>query len=103
MREQICENKISIRSLKSIEYPSLKAIYSRNEFFKARVAVEIHEDYMIFKHEYIDDIGKTYKPFLSNRKANGYVINIRETMPVGIFSIQLDESNEDELVVYFNK
>ncbi|MFB3057360.1 MAG: hypothetical protein ACE1ZQ_09400 [Ignavibacteriaceae bacterium] len=102
MRTKIDENKISIRKIKSSECPVLHCIYSRNPFFENRVSIEINENYIVFKREYMEDIGKTYKPSRPKNSDIGYTINIRESIAKGMFEINKEESNEDELVVYFN-
>jgi hypothetical protein len=62
--------------------------------------VTITDDYISFKKPTIDYNGKTHKV---TKQVNTYHLTLYEKLPIGVFVFDEEYSNEDELIVYFEK
>ncbi len=72
-----------------------------DKFFDEPVIVEVKFDKIIFTHPTIDYQGPYYNPS-KNEKYNSYVFFvINDYLQEGEFPIDMDESDEDHIVIYF--
>ena len=74
-------------------------IASLHEFFHSRVGYEIFHDKLVFKLYTIDYQGKSISPTHIN--SGWYEIQLVAEIELGKYLIDEDESNEDQLVIYF--
>lgn len=81
------------------ENPNCRIIYSLSDFFNSKVYVENHNTHAIFKKPDIDFNGKSYKP---TKRKSGFMLTVsNNNLPSGQYSIDPEESNEDQIVIYF--
>lgn len=73
-------------------------IHSTHQFFNEPVKINVSDDKIIFEHITIDD-NHYITPY---QKGNGWSIFLQnDYLEKGVYLIDEDESNEDQLVVYF--
>lgn len=77
-----------------------RQIYSSSILFKAgeRYVFKIKETFILISKADFDYIGKTYKATKCKR---GIKFGVSGELPIGRFQIALDESNEDEVKIYY--
>lgn len=71
-----------------------------NHFLSEDFIIKVYDDKIVFKRTGVDWVGKSHKLKLSKRGL--YTSYIAEQIPIGIHYLDLDESDEDQLVFYFN-
>lgn len=77
-------------------------ISSKNEMFNNEdLIIVFTDDYIKFSVPTIDYNGKTHKVYKSNHRAWRLIAIRNREMPVGKFYFDEEESNEDELILYF--
>ena len=93
-----------IRIVKSIskgcEFKDYVRIDSHNLWFGKTFSTHVYWDKIVFKHRGIDYNGK-----VRNIKIHfgTYRIEMCESLPLGTFYFDEEESNEDQIVIYFNQ
>lgn len=82
-----------------------RMISSTDDFFKNEyLKAEVMDDCIIFTVPTLDYKGGMYKTSVKKNAPNGlrYFTIVDERINIGKFEIDEEESNEDEIVVYFN-
>lgn len=75
-------------------------ITSKSNFFDGYLIIKDDGEKLIFRKPSIDYRGKIYKPkYYKNSKV--FITAIVSDMPLGKFDFDVNESCEDELVVYY--
>jgi len=75
-------------------------ISSKSNFFDGYLIIKDDGEKLTFRKPSIDYRGKIYKPkYYKNSKI--FITAIVSEMPLGKFDFDVNESNEDELVVYY--
>lgn len=92
-----------VRIVKSVskgcEFKDYVRIDSHNKWFSKTFSVHIYFDKIVFKKRGIDYNGKVRDIKIH---FGTYRIEIPEDLPLGIFYFDEEESNEDQIVIYFN-
>lgn len=74
-------------------------IHLSNEYFPEReVVIDINSEYLVIRIPSLDD-AKTFKAYHHVKGINRIAIGAE--LPTGKFLIDQEESNEDQLVIYF--
>lgn len=71
----------------------------KREFFKGELKYELTEDRIIFRKPDISYTGHSVRTFFDKYAHRLYLAT--KEIPLGKFLIDEDESNEDQIVVYF--
>jgi hypothetical protein len=76
-------------------------ISSKHSFFEDEFHYMIDEESIIFQRAFLHTTGKRYK--CHKDKSNWFisVLTTRYELPLGKFYFDIDESTEDEIVIYF--
>jgi len=101
------ENKINEHSFVAYKHSGSNInaidIHTKCDFFKDPVIVNIFEDRIQFTKPNID---YNYKLMKFNKRKGIYhtiISHILDKMPAGEYVFDKEESNEDQIVIYFNQ
>ena len=83
------------------ESDSGKRITARSEFFKDDVIIKIENNKILFQKPTIDYRLKTHKFYRDKKGFYHTTKHNVQTLPIGKYYIEEEESNEDCLVFYF--
>jgi len=77
------------------------AISSTNDFLKNKqVKVSFFDDKLIISIPSLDWSGKSYVPCSTGKNCFSFAVN-SDNIRIGKFPIDIEESNEDNLVIYY--
>ena len=86
-------------STKGCEYKDYVRVDCHNHWFSHPFSIHVYWDKIIFKRRGIDYNGKVRNVKIH---CGCYRVEIPETLVHGIYQFDEEETNEDQIVVYFN-
>jgi len=84
---------------KGYEFQDCVKVTSHNHWFGKPFTVKCFPNKIVFTHRGIDYLGKVRDIKIHN---SAYNIEIREDLPFGTFFFDEEETNLDQIIVYFN-